>query len=153
MRIVLTSGALLCLLIAVGVTACGGGDDDDDGGGAPTQAATGTRSAAPATATQGGDGGGATFVEVDAADFSFSPTDVTAAAGVPLTFAIANTGDAAHTFNLYLDEDFTDAVDGGETGQMPGGTVGEFTITLDAGEYFFRCEIHPGQMQGTLTAE
>jgi plastocyanin len=31
--------------------------------------------------------------------------------------------------------------------------VGEFEVTLDAGEYFFRCEVHPAQMEGTITAE
>jgi plastocyanin len=44
-------------------------------------------------------------------------------------------------------------VDGASTGNIPGGTVGEFTVSLEAGDYFFRCELHPSQMQGTITAQ
>lgn len=141
------------LLITVLALAACGGDDDADSGGSPTRAATQTGSAISATATQGGGGGGSTFVEIDAADFSFSPEDVIAAADVDLDFVIANTGAATHTFDLYSDADYTEPVEGGSTGNIPSGTVGEFIITLEVGEYFFRCEIHPAQMQGTLTAE
>jgi plastocyanin len=140
------------LITALALTACGG-DDDDDVGSSPTRAATQTGSAVSATATQSGGGGGATFVEIDAADFSFSPDDVTAAAGVDLDFVISNTGAATHTFDLYSDADYTQPVEGGSTGNIPSGTVGEFVIPLEAGEFFFRCEIHPAQMEGTLTAE
>jgi plastocyanin len=148
LRILTFTLATLVLISGLAFSACGGDDDDD--GGAPTQVASGTGSAVSATATQGG--GGATFVEVDAADFSFSPGAVTAEAGVDLTFAIANTGSATHTFTLYGDSDYSEAVEGGDSGNIVSGTVGEFNLTLDEGEYFFRCEIHPSQMEGTLTA-
>lgn len=148
MRLITSAAALILLVLALGIAACGG---DDDNAGAGTATAT---KVVTATADTGGNGGGgATFVEIDAADFSFSPTEVTTEADIELTFAISNTGDSPHTFNLYRDADYTQTVEAGKTGQMPSKTVGEFIVTLGAGEYFFRCELHPGQMQGTLTAE
>jgi plastocyanin len=134
--------------------ACGG--DDDDSGGTATQPAgattRGSTDGASATPTQDNGGGGATFVEIDAADFSFSPSEVSAAAGIDLDIVISNTGQATHTFNLYRDAGYTQPVEDAETGNIFSETVDEFHVTLDAGEYFFRCEIHPQQMQGTLTA-
>jgi plastocyanin len=141
---------MLLLAVAAVFSACG--DDDDDGG-------NGGGQETPANATAdsgddgGDDGGSVTFVEVDAADFSFDPSELNVAAGVELTFAVANTGAVAHTLTIYADEDYSEAVEGADTGNMPDGTVGEFTVTLDAGDYFFRCEVHPDQMQGTVTAE
>ena len=99
------------------------------------------------------EGGGSNFVEIDAADFLFSPKQVSAAADVDLDFVISNTGQATHTFNLYRDADYTQTVENGKTQSIVSGTVGEFHVTLAAGEYFFRCEFHPQQMQGTLTVD
>jgi plastocyanin len=147
MRLLTITAALLLLILALGVSACGDDDDDDSTGDDGDATAT-------ATADTGDDGGDEpTFVEIDAADFSFDPTDVIVAGGIDLTFVLSNTGSAPHTLDIYSDEEFTEAVDGASTGNVPGGTVGEFTVTLEPGDYFYRCELHPGQMTGTLAAQ
>jgi plastocyanin len=148
MRTLKVCSLLLSAALLTMAAACGG-DDDDDGGGDQTAAAT---SPAGGAATSAG-GGEVTFVEADAFDFGFEPSSLSVAAGTELTFAIANTGAAPHTFTLYADDGYEEPVDGADTGNMPDGTVGEFTVTLEAGDYFFRCELHPTQMEGALTAE
>lgn len=149
MRLLAASTTLLAAAVFVlGIAGCGGDDDDDEGSSGPAAtSAAATRSASPPAES------GATFVEVDAADFSFDPDALNVAADVELSFAISNTGAAAHTFTVYADESYSEPVEGADTGQIPDLTVGDFTVTLGAGEYYFRCENHPDQMQGTITAE
>lgn len=147
-------------VLAIGAVACG--DDDDDGDAAtPTRAAatapaTGAASPTPAvttdaTAAATEPAGGETLA-VTAADFSFAPAELTAPAG-SVTIALTNSGSAPHTLTLYSDAAFTQQVPDGDTGQISGGASGEFTADLDAGDYFFRCLVHPGAMQGGLTVE
>jgi plastocyanin len=146
MRLLTALAAIL--LVVLTVSACG---DDDDAADTPDDGGS------DATATQdtnGGDDGGSdvTFVEIDAADFSFNPADVSVAADTELTFVLANTGGVPHTLTVYSDAEFTEGVAGADTGNVQDGAVGEFVTTLGAGEYFFRCEVHPTQMAGTITA-
>jgi plastocyanin len=143
----LTTGAVIGAAALLVVAAAGCGGDDGNGGEpagttAPTAEATITASA-----------GAVTFVEADAFDFGFDPDTLLVAAGKELTFAIANTGATTHTFTMYTDEEFTDPVDGADTGNIPDLTEGEFKVTLDPGQYYFRCEIHASLMQGSLKAE
>jgi plastocyanin len=74
--------------------------------------------------------------------------------GDPITVEVTNTGTAPHTFTVYSDEEYTEAVEGADTGNISGGGTGEFTTTFDeAGNYFFRCDIHPTQMEGELIVQ
>jgi plastocyanin len=122
-------------LLALGAAACGGDDDDGDDGDS-------------AAATQpAGDGG----VTVTATDFSFSPAEVEATAGEALSLTLQNDGSAPHTLTVYSDEEYTTEVAGADTGQVNGGESGDFEVTFDAaGDYYFRCEVHPSQMQGEI---
>jgi len=123
----------IVLLAAVAVAACGGDDDADSGGGATTAAA------------------GPDVISVVAADFSFDPIELEGTEGDPITVEVTNAGIAPHTLTVYGDEEFTEAVVGADTGRISGGGTGEFTTTFaEAGKYFFRCQLHPGQMQGEL---
>lgn len=142
----------LASVLAVGAVACG--DDDDDGDAAtPTRAAAtaaGTAAASPTPAVTEPAGGA--VLEVTAADFSFAPAELTAAAG-SVTVSLTNSGAAPHTLTLYSDAAFTQQVDGADTGQVSGGGSGEFTVDLEAAAYVFRCLVHPSAMQGSLTVE
>lgn len=141
-RIFMTLAA--SVLVSGAVAACGG-DDEDDGGGATD---------APAATTPAGDGGGdVNTVTVEGKDFSFDPTTFTVTAGEEVSVVLDNTGSAPHTLNVYTDEEYTAPVDGAESGNVSGGEVGEFKATFEAGEYYFRCEVHPGQMTGEFEAE
>jgi plastocyanin len=110
-------------VVALLATACGG----DDGG-------------SPAASGDGGGGGGSSSVTVTAADFSFDPETVTAAAGD--TIELSNEGDSPHNLQAEeagLDED----VDPGETVSVDLGDV-------EPGTYDFICKFHPDDMKGTL---
>jgi len=151
---------LACAALTMGLVACG--DDDDDGSGEGTPAAT---TAAPddgdqlpsptATISQGNDftpppGGSGTTIDVTTESFAFDPAQITVPTGEPVTFRFTNADAVPHTFTLYLDEEYTQAIpDGSASADTP-----EITVSfVDPGEYYFRCEVHPSQMQGELTAE
>jgi plastocyanin len=152
----LLAGALLA---ALAFTACG---DDDDTSGDRTPAATtagadaGDETPAATTAGSGGNdqtppaAGGGTSIDVRTQNFAFDPAEITVPAGEPVTFNFTNADSFPHTFTLYLDEGFTQALAGGSATEASP----EITVAFaDPGDYYFRCEIHPTQMQGELTAE
>jgi cytochrome c oxidase subunit 2 len=111
-------------LVALLATACGGDD-----GGTPA-----------ASEDNGGSGGGGNSVTVTAADFSFDPETVTAAAGD--TIELSNEGDSPHNLQAEaagIDED----VD-------PGEKVSVDLDEVEPGTYDFICKFHPDDMKGTL---
>jgi plastocyanin len=110
-------------IVALLATACGG---DEEG--------------SPAASGDGGGGGSSSSVTVTAADFSFDPETVTAAAGD--TIELSNEGDSPHNLQAEeagLDED----VD-------PGATVSVDLADVEPGTYDFICKFHPDDMKGTL---
>jgi cytochrome c oxidase subunit 2 len=109
-------------IVALLATACGG---DEEG--------------SPAASGDGGGGSGSS-VTITAADFSFDPENVTAAAGD--TIELSNEGDSPHNLQAEeagLDED----VD-------PGETVSVDLADVEPGTYDFICKFHPDDMKGTL---
>ena len=174
---ILVAVATLCALAAAPVACGGGGYSDDNDGAVNTQTAGGTfpegsgqrgdaadappteapPTEAPPTQAPAGEAPAAeepqaSEVNVTAADFSFEPAAVEVASGSEVTFNLQNDGSAPHTLTLYSDADFTTPIDGASTGNVSGGGSDSFTVTFDeAGGFFFRCEIHPGQMQGEIT--
>ena len=77
-----------------------------------------------------------------------------AAAGDAVTLTLTNGGNAPHTLTVYEDEAYTTAGADADTGTVAGGGEGAFTATFnDSKTYYFRCEIHPSQMMGTITVE
>ena len=151
--------SMVALTLSVGLVACGGDDDDENGdpaGGispaatAVTEATTEPTKAAEDTPAAGG----ADAITVVAADLSFTPDTFEAPAGEEFTVTLDNTGQLPHTLTVYSDAAYTTPVDGADTGSITGGDTGDFSVTFDtAGDLFFRCEIHPVQMQGTITVE
>ena len=123
----------LALILAA---ACNG----DDGGG--------TTPAAGETPTGGGD-----TAEIQMLPgTTFDKGELTIAAGVDVTITADNT-DGTHNFAAYTG-------DPGEGGELIDETeicsapcVNSVSVNLAAGEYFFRCEVHPGIMTGTLTVQ
>ena len=73
------------------------------------------------------------------------------------TITLTNTGVAPHTMKVYRDQGYTDAVPGAETQPVAGGASDDFTLTSasigGATQLFFRCTIHPAQMQGTIAVQ
>ena len=86
----------------------------------------------------------------------FDKAELTIAAGTEVTITADNVEDGIpHSFAVYTSRD--DA----ESGEAPlaateicdGPCTDTATVSLSSGEYFFRCEVHPVQMTGTLIAE
>ncbi len=132
----------LALILAV---ACNG----DDGGGGETPVANETP-AAGETPPGGGDTAGIQMVPGNA----FDKGELTIAADADVTITADNT-DGFHSFAVYNSRD---EAEGGsepidETGTCNAPCVDSVSVNLAAGEYFFRCEVHPTIMTGTLIVQ
>ena len=117
------AAAALLALAALVFAACGGDDEE-------------------ATETSG-DGAESGPVVLEADDFYFEPTALTADPGQTLSVKVANEGAAEHTFTidgLGIDE----VIAAGED------RVVEISSS-EAGEFEFYCRYHSNQMSGTIT--
>lgn len=83
---------------------------------------------------------------------AFSTDKLLGIAGQALTVTFDNQdAGIAHNFHVFNGADATGA-DVAQTDIAPGPVVQTLKLgPLDAGAYFYRCDIHPGQMEGTLT--
>ena len=109
------------------------------------------------TVTSSDSTGGGTIAVVDgvaeltADDLEFDAATITAPAGQPFTVAFTNLDAAPHNFSVYVEEG-GDLVAEGEI--INEGETDEVEIQgLSAGEYFFVCDLHSGEMTGTLVVE
>jgi plastocyanin len=128
--------ALLLACVALGLVAAGcGGDDDEDGGGGGGAATT----EEPAGGGGGGGGGGG---EVQMAGISFSPMEITIAAGETVTWT--NNDPAGHDVTA-------DSFSSGDPGGLAEGDTFEHTFE-EAGSFDYVCTVHPG-MEGTVVVE
>ena len=132
----LRRGALLgsTMLLAIALAACAAGDVDDNGNGAGVTA----------TVVDG-------VVEIRADDLLFDADVIEAPAGEPFTIRFTNEEGMPHNISVYTEE-------GGETivlGNVIGeGETDEVEVpALEAGEYFFVCDVHREEMTGTLVIE
>jgi plastocyanin len=128
MRTPLHRALCLAAVAALPLAACGG--DDDGSSGSDT------------TEEAGGDA-----IVVTAEDsLSFDPETLEATAG-DITFRLENGGSLAHSFVI---EDHESDL------KLTVGSSDEGSITLEAGEYNFYCDVaghRGGGMEGTLTVE
>lgn len=164
------AAAALVVTMGFALAACGGDDDDEDGsdvtpGAVSTQPASATEPASTAEPTAEatepeGDatepaGDGVDNISVTAADFSFSTDAESVAPGSVVMVAFSNTGSAPHTLTFYADEEYTEAIPAGDSGQVSGGSSVNFTFEApeSGDDVYYRCEVHPAQMQGELAVE
>ena len=133
----------LALILAV---ACNG----DDGGGGETPVTGET----PVADEEPEAGGGDTAEIQMLPGVVFDTDELIISAGVDVKITVDNT-DGFHNFAVYGSED--DALGGEdsivETETCDGPCVDSVSVNLAAGEYFFRCEVHPAIMTGTLTVQ
>ena len=82
----------------------------------------------------------------------FDQVDITIKAGEPVTILADNreTG-VPHNFAVYTDESAQELLGGTEICVAP--CQDTVTLELVPGIYFFRCDVHPVQMVGTLVVE
>jgi plastocyanin len=123
------------LFLGIVLAACSGTSDasDDDNAGGGTIAVV--------------DG----VAEITADDIEFDATTITAPAGQPFTVAFTNMESTPHNFSVYTEEGGEEIAVGEVINE---GVTDEVEIEgLAAGEYFFVCDVHAGEMTGTLIVE
>jgi plastocyanin len=126
-RLLSAAGLLLLALVLV---ACGGA----------TAAPTGSQPPADPDALQ-----------ISAKDLKFSTDKLTAPAGEAFQIAFDNQEGAPHNVAIYTDASAATKVFAEEPFGGPKKVV--YSVpALDAGSYFFRCDLHP-DMKGTLEAK
>jgi plastocyanin len=148
---------LATVAVGVGLAACGGDDNSPSTTAAPTSKAAsattkpaGSSSPAAAATSPAASGAAGDVVKVTAKDFEFDPAAVEAPANKQVTFQLTNSGSATHTLTIYQDDAYTKPVTGASV-QASSGKQGEFTVTFpNAGDFYFRCEIHPSRMHGEI---
>jgi plastocyanin len=139
----------VALLVAA---ACG---DGGDGGETPAAGQTPAADDTPAADETPTDGGATAEISM-IPSIQFDTAELTIAAGTEVTITVDNTDTGIpHNFAVYTSRD---AADSGEkalavTDICTAPCTDTVTLNLSAGEYFFRCEVHPGQMTGTLLVE
>ena len=122
----------LALIGAALIAACGGS----------------TASGAPSTSGPAAPSGAIT---VDAKEYSFTPSTLTAPAG-DVSFSVRNAGTETHEFEVFQGETSLGEVAGG----VPVGQTKPLTLTLAAGSYTFKCMLNGHDqlgMTGTLTIQ
>jgi len=130
----LRRGALITLILvfATALAACSGNSEESQ-------------------SADGGTGGTATVadgaVEITADGLAFDATTIEATAGEDFTITLVNNDSAPHNISIYTEEGGESLVTGGtaEAGQ----TITIDVSALDAGEYYFQCDIHP-DMNGSV---
>lgn len=125
-----TTIASPALLLVLALAACGGASEEsvDTAGGGTAEVVGGV-------------------VEITAADLAFDATTIVAPAGEAFSTTLVNDDSAPHNLSVYVEEGGTtvvqgDVINGGETTTVE-------VPSLDAGEYFFVCDLHTN-MKGTV---
>ncbi len=127
--------AFLALGLALVLAAACNGDDDGGGGTTPA--------------------GGASAEIKMLPGITFDTDELTIAADADVTITADNT-DGFHNFAVYNSRDEAEdpAIEPiGQTEIQTAPFVDTVNLNLAAGEYFFRCEVHPSNMTGTLIVQ
>lgn len=148
--------ALSAFLLATAAVACGGTSSGDKTstavakGAASATAASTKASSSPAGGSSSPTSGGTQKqLTITAKDFSFSADDINVSKGDTIAITFKNAGAAAHTLTFFSDDAYKSAIAGDDTGSVTGGTTKTLKVTADVGLYY-RCNIHPSQMQGEI---
>lgn len=136
------------------LVACGGDDGGSDNGGSDNVAATATPAAAGGEATTAPEGE-SVELGATAADFSFTLDKDALSKSSNVIATLTNSGSAPHTLTFYTDKGYTEPLSSADSGQISGGDIGGFSFTTpaDGDELYYRCEVHPSQMQGEIGLE
>ena len=137
----LRRGAILAItfLLAMALVAC---SSPDEGGGETSAAETSGESGSGTATVESG------AVEISADSLAFSAQTIEAPAGEAFTITLVNNDTVPHNISIYTEEGgdeivVGDVINGGETVEVE-------VSALDAGEYFFVCDLHP-EMTGTVS--
>ena len=154
--------SVLLLALALLAAACGGGEEATPTATAtasPTRTTGGSPAASPTKTPTAATSptAGATTVDIKMVpSLKFDKTKLTIAADKNVTFTVDNTDTGiSHNFAVFRSKADADAgmPPLAKTDTCAGPCKKPLPIKLAPGEYFFRCDLHPAQMTGTLTAQ
>jgi plastocyanin len=121
----------------------------------PTAAATATPTSAPAPSPTTAAAG--ETVEISAVpSLKFDKTTITVKAGSQVTLTFTNNDNGVpHNWAAYTDSTASTPILGAKTEVCTGPCQQQITFTAPSqpGDYFFRCDIHPAAMKGTLVVQ
>ena len=118
-----------------------------------TPSATET-TAATANQTTAAAGGEAVTVDLSAQNIAFDKSSITVPAGAAVTVDFDNKDSGIpHNFAVYTDSSASQSIFKGETITGPATTTYHFTAPSDPGTYYFRCDVHPEQMNGNFVVQ
>ena len=139
----------LIVLLALGLVAAACGDDDEE---EPTATqAPGASPTAAGPAATGTPAAGATEITIVAAALGFNQGSFEVTAGQPFTITLDNQDDVSHDLHIYIEQG-GDSIAVTDPDRVSPGSKGTLTTTItEPGEYYFQCDFHPQQMNGTLT--
>jgi plastocyanin len=152
---------LLAALAALAAACDGDGGDETPAAGVTPSAdetpAAETPAVSPAGETPAAGetpGGGTTATVQMVSGPAFSPGELRIAAGTDVEITAENTS-GFHSFAVYESEEAATGDDGPIAATEPCSSPcsESVTVNLAAGEHFFRCEVHPNFMTGTIIAE
>lgn len=130
-----TSVALAGVLLGLLAACSGGGDGGGGDGGA---------------ATAGAGRGAGEERRISASDLEFDLDALAVSAGEAFTIQFDNNDSAPHNITIFMDDAHTEAHFRGDV--INGGESIVYEVpALDAGEYYFHCDVHP-DMNGNVTA-
>jgi plastocyanin len=144
-RVALVAGALLLMLASA---ACMGGSSGGSYGSSSASTPVPTKAGVSTSSSPAGNGAQKQLA-ITAQDFSFSAGAINVAKGDTIAITFKNSGPSAHTLAFYSDAGYKNPIAGADTGSVSSGATKTFTVTADVG-LFYRCNIHPTQMQGKI---
>lgn len=99
-------------------------------------------------------GGGTTSVSLSAQNIAFDTSTITVPAGADVTVNFDNEDNGIpHNFAVYTDSSASQSIFVGDTITGPDTTTYTFTAPSDPGTYYFRCDVHPEQMNGDFIVQ
>jgi plastocyanin len=108
-----------------------------------------TASTASTTGSAQPSGAPGADVAITSQDLKFDVTTLTVPAGVRFTLQLTNLEAAPHNVAIYRDSSASDGLFVGDV--ISSSSIVYQVPALEAGSYFFRCDVHP-DMNGTLVA-
>ena len=129
----------LTTLLAFALVACSG--DDSASAPAGSEAAGGDSGSGTATVSDGA-------LTITTADMAFDASTIEATAGEAFTITLVNNDSVPHNIAIYTEEGGEvivqgEVINGGETVEVE-------VPAQEAGEYYFVCDVHPADMNGTV---
>jgi plastocyanin len=137
-------------ILLIGVIAAACGDDNEESAATQTPSASPTAAGPAATGTPAAND---TEIDIVAAGLAFDKKTIEVTAGQPFTIKLDNQDSATHNLHIYTEKG-GDSIAVTDPEAVPPGSTGTLTTTItQPGEYYFQCDFHPTQMNGTLVVK